>query len=206
LSKVLRRPGKIVMASSNAGKLREIAKILGDLDIAVVPQSDFDVVDADETGSTFTENALIKARHAANATGLAAIADDSGLAVDALDGRPGVYSARYAGAAADDEANIDKLLAELAGVADEQRGAAFRCVACLVMPDKPEAIVAEGEWRGRILRERRGGNGFGYDPIFFDPELGRSSAQLSAEEKNACSHRGEALRRLARKLGELEWQ
>ncbi len=204
--RVLRRPVKIVMASSNAGKLREIAGILGDLDMTVVPQSDFNVVDADETGSTFAENALIKARHAAKATGLPAIADDSGLAVDVLDGRPGVYSARYAGDDADDEQNIDKLLAELDGVADEQRGAAFHCAACLVLPDEPEAIIAEGEWRGRILRARRGESGFGYDPIFFDPELGCSSAQLSADEKNARSHRGQALRKLAHKLGELEWQ
>lgn len=204
--RVLRRPGKIVMASSNAGKLREIARILGDLDMTVVPQSDFNVVDADETGSTFVENALIKARHAAKATGLPAIADDSGLAVDALDGRPGVYSARYAGDDADDEQNIDKLLAELDGVADEQRGAAFHCAACLVLPDAPETIIAEGEWRGRILRARRGEGGFGYDPVFFDPELGCSSAQLSADEKNARSHRGQALRKLAHKLGELEWR
>lgn len=204
--RVLCRPGKIVMASSNAGKLREIASILGDLGITVVPQSDFNVVDADETGSTFVENALIKARHAAKATGLPAIADDSGLAVDALDGRPGVYSARYAGADADDEKNIDKLLAELDGVADARRGAAFHCAACLVLPDEPAAIIAEGEWRGRILRARRGDGGFGYDPVFFDPELGCSSAQLSADEKNARSHRGQALRKLAHKLGELECQ
>ena len=203
---MLRRPGKIVMASSNAGKLREIASILGDLGIAVVPQSDFNVDDADETGATFVENALIKARHAAKATGLAAIADDSGLAVDALNGRPGVYSARYAGADADDEKNIDKLLAELDGLADEQRGAAFHCAACLVLPDEPEVIVAEGEWRGRILRARRGDAGFGYDPVFFDPELGCSSAQLSAAQKNARSHRGQAFRELARKLGELQWK
>jgi XTP/dITP diphosphohydrolase len=200
------RPDKIVMASANAGKLREIASILGDLDIVVVPQSDFAVVDAEETGSTFMENALIKARHAARATGLAAIADDSGLAVDALDGRPGVYSARYSGPDADDEKNIDKLLAELSGVPDDQRGAAFHCVACFVMPDESEPVIAVGEWRGRILGERCGEGGFGYDPVFFDPELGCSSAQLSVEEKNARSHRGQALRELARKLGDMQWR
>jgi len=194
------------MASANAGKLREIASILGDLDIVVVPQSDFAVVDAEETGSTFMENALIKARHAARATGLAAIADDSGLAVDALDGRPGVYSARYSGPDADDEKNIDKLLAELSGVPDDQRGAAFHCVACFVMPDESEPVIAVGEWRGRILGERCGEGGFGYDPVFFDPELGCSSAQLSVEEKNARSHRGQALRELARKLGDMQWR
>lgn len=192
------------MASSNAGKLREMAEILSDLDIRVVPQSEFGVSDAQETGKTFVENALIKARHAAAATGLAAIADDSGLAVDALDGRPGVYSARYAGSDADDETNIDKLLVELDGITDENRGAAFHCVVCFVTPDEAEPIIAAGQWRGRILRERRGEGGFGYDPVFFDPEIGSSSAQLSAEQKNARSHRGKALRELARKLGELE--
>ena len=192
------------MASGNAGKLREIAGILRDFEINVVPQSDFDVTDAEETGSTFVENALIKARHAASATGLAAIADDSGLAVDALDGRPGVYSARYSGPEADPEKNIDRLLAELDGVPDKQRGATFHCVACFVTPDESEPIIAEGKWRGVILRERQGTGGFGYDPIFFDPELGRSSAELSAEEKNARSHRGQALAELARQLCELQ--
>ena len=197
-------PDKIVMASSNAGKLREIARILGDLDIEVVPQSEFGVSDADETGDTFVENALIKARHAAAATGFAAIADDSGLAVDALDGRPGVYSARYSGPDGDDETNIDKLLAEMDGVPDEERGAAFHCVACYVTPEASEPVVAAAEWRGRILCERRGDGGFGYDPVFFDPEIGRGSAELSAEQKNARSHRGKALRELAHKLRELD--
>lgn len=192
------------MASGNAGKLREIARILGDFEINVVPQSDFDIADAEETGSTFVENALIKARHAASATGIAAIGDDSGLAVDALDGRPGVYSARYSGPEADPEKNIDRLLAELDGVPDEQRGATFHCVACFVTPDESEPIIAEGKWRGVILRERQGDGGFGYDPVFFDPELGRSSAQLSAEEKNTRSHRGQALAELARQLCELQ--
>ena len=199
-----KRPGKIVMASGNAGKLREIARILGDLSITVVPQSDYGVGDAEETGTSFVENALIKARYAADATGLAAIADDSGLAVDALDGRPGVYSARYAGDNASDANNIDKLLQELDGVPDERRGAVFHCVACCVMPGTSEAIIARGEWRGMILHERRGDGGFGYDPVFFDPELGRSSAELSADEKNARSQRGQALQELARQLRELE--
>ena len=197
-------PDKIVVASSNAGKLREIAAILADLNVDVVPQSAFDVSDAEETGTTFVENALIKARHASIATGLPAIADDSGLAVDALDGRPGVYSARYAGPGADEQMNIDKLLAELDGVANEERGAAFHCVACYVVSADAEPIVAEGEWRGRILHERRGTGGFGYDPVFFDPELGCSSAELSAEQKNARSHRGRALAELARQLRRLE--
>ncbi len=191
------------MASGNVGKLREIAQLLADLDIEVVPQSEFGVTDADETGVTFAENALIKARHAAAATGPPAIADDSGLAVDALDGRPGVYSARYAGAGATDENNNEKLLTEMEGVADEDRGAAFHCVACFVASSDAEPIIAHGEWRGSILRERRGERGFGYDPLFFVPELGCSSAELTAAEKNARSHRGKALRALAAKLRDL---
>ena len=196
--------GNIVMASGNAGKLREMARILGELNITVVPQSEFGVSDSEETGSTFSENALLKARHAASATGLPAIADDSGLAVDALDGRPGVYSARYSGPEADPQKNIDRLLAELDGVPDEQRGATFHCVACYATPDESEPLIAAGEWRGLILHERQGDGGFGYDPVFFDPELGRSSAELSAAEKNSRSHRGLALQELARKLRELE--
>ncbi|MDH3748187.1 MAG: XTP/dITP diphosphatase [Gammaproteobacteria bacterium] len=188
----------IVMASGNVGKIREIARLLADLDVEIVPQSDFGVDDAKETGSTFEENAILKARHAVAATGLAAIADDSGLVVDALNGRPGVYSARYAGTDASDEENIDKLLTELNGIDD--RGAAFHCVACFVAPDETEAIIATGVWRGEILRERRGDGGFGYDPIFLDTESGRASAELTADEKNARSHRGQALRALVSAL------
>ncbi len=196
-------PRKIVMASGNAGKLREIERILADFDIELVPQSAYGVSDADETGATFEANALIKARHAVAATGLAAIADDSGLAVDALGGRPGVYSSRYAGPDATDEQNNEKLLAELESVPDEDRGASFHCVVCFVRPGEPEPVVAHGEWRGNILRERRGDGGFGYDPLFFVPETGCSSAELDAREKNRRSHRGKALRELARKLHEL---
>jgi XTP/dITP diphosphohydrolase len=181
------------MATGNPGKIREIARLLHGLGIEIVAQSEFGVSDADETGTTFTENSLIKARHAAEATGLPAIADDSGLSVDALGGAPGVYSARYAGDAGD-ESNNDKLLAALEGV--EERGAAFHCVATYVEPaGKP--LVAHGEWRGTILHERQGDGGFGYDPLFFVPECGCSSAELPAEEKNARSHRGQALRQLA---------
>ena len=153
-------PKKIVMASGNAGKIREIARLLADLDVEIVPQSDFDVPDADETGTSFVENSVIKARHAAALTGLPAIADDSGLSVDALDGRPGVYSARYAGPAASDDDNVDKLLAEMHGVTD--RGAAFHCVASFVADADAEPLLGEGEWRGEILTGRRGVNGFGY--------------------------------------------
>lgn len=187
------------MASGNAGKIKEIARLLEHLDVNIVPQTEFGVSDADETGTTFAANAIIKARHAAAATGLPAIADDSGLAVDALDGRPGVYSARYSGADATDASNIDKLLRELDGVAD--RGAAFHCVACFVSSPDAEPLLANGSWHGEILTERRGTSGFGYDPVFLDPQSGKASAELSAAEKNARSHRGKALRELAGLLG-----
>ena len=189
-------PDKLVMASGNPGKLREIAQLLEGLHVEVVPQSDFGVSEAVEDGSTFAENSLIKALHASDATGLAAIADDSGLAVDALDGRPGVHSARYAGTDATDEQNIDKLLTELEGVPADARGAGFHCVATFVLPGDSTPIQAEGVWRGSILMARQGDGGFGYDPVFLDPASGLSSAQLSAEQKGARSHRGQALRRL----------
>lgn len=188
------------MASGNPGKLRELARILADLEFTVVPQSDFAISEADEDGDTFTANALIKARHAATLTGWPAIADDSGLVVDALNGRPGVYSARFAGANASDAANIDKLLQELEHVADAGRGAAFHCVACCVMPGDCAPLIAEGTWCGVIARARRGDRGFGYDPVFIDPELGVTAAELSAEEKDQRSHRGKALAALARQL------
>lgn len=181
------------MASGNAGKIREIARLLDGLDVEVIPQGQLGVSDADETGTTFAENSLIKAQHAADATGLPAIADDSGLAVDALDGAPGVYSARYAGDAGD-EANNDKLLAALEGVSD--RGAAFHCVATFVAPGEGKPLVASGEWRGSILHERQGAGGFGYDPLFFVPDCNCSSAELAPDQKNSRSHRGQALRKL----------
>ncbi len=187
------RPTKVVMASGNAGKIREIARLLDGLGVEVIAQTDLGVDDADETGTTFAENSLIKARHAAEATGLPSIADDSGLSVDALDGAPGVYSARYAGDAGD-EANNDKLLAALDGI--EDRGAAFHCVATFVEPGGGEPLVAAGEWRGSILHARQGTGGFGYDPLFLVADCNRSSAELTPEEKNARSHRGQALRKL----------
>jgi XTP/dITP diphosphohydrolase len=186
------------MATGNPGKIREIARLPGDLGIDVVAQSEFGVTDADETGMTFAENSLIKAQHAAAATGLPAIADDSGLSVDALDGAPGVYSARFAGPECDDGANNDKLLAELEGV--EDRGAAFHCVATFVEPGGHAPLVAHGEWRGLILNAPQGDGGFGYDPLFFVPDCGCSSAELAADEKNARSHRGQALRKLVELL------
>ena len=190
-------PAKIVLATGNPGKVREIRRILGELGVDVVPQSELGVGDADETGTSFVENALIKARHASLMTGLPAIADDSGLVVDALDGRPGVYSARYSGADATDDSNIDKLLQELDGVPDERRTAEFHCCAVCVSADDATSLVAEGRWPGKILERRRGTAGFGYDPVFFDPECGRTAAELGPELKNARSHRGKALTALA---------
>ena len=190
-------PRKVVLASGNAGKLREIAAILADLDIVVVPQTELGVSGVEETGTTFAANALIKARHAAAATGLPAIADDSGLVVDALEGRPGIHSARYAGAGATDRMNNAKLLEELEDVDDNRRGATFHCTACFVVPEGDEPLVANGEWRGSILREQRGDGGFGYDPLFLDPDTGKTGAELGDDEKNARSHRGKALRQLA---------
>lgn len=189
------------MASGNPGKTAEISALLAHLDVRVVPQSEFGVSAADESGATFADNAVIKAKHAAAATGLPAIADDSGLCVDVLDGRPGVRSARYAGEDASDDSNIDKLLAELDGVREHDRNAEFQCVACFVYSEDAEPLLANGRWRGRILKARSGNGGFGYDPVFFDPELGKSAAELSADEKNASSHRGKALRALADLLG-----
>lgn len=170
--------------------------MLEGLGIEVLAQSELGVIDAVESGTTFAENSLIKARHAALATGLPAIADDSGLAVDALGGAPGVYSARYSGEGATDDSNIDKLLEELRDVPAAARGAAFHCVATFVTPDDAPPLVAQGEWRGSILEARQGRGGFGYDPVFLDPQSGLSSAELTAEQKNARSHRGKALQKL----------
>lgn len=188
-------PRRIVLATGNPGKLVEIRQLLDGRDIEIVAQSEFDFLPAEESGATFLENALLKARHAAAETGLTAIADDSGLVVDALDGAPGIFSARFAGDDATDEENVAKLLKSLEGV--EQRGASFRCVAVVVFPDENrQPIVGEGEWRGRIATSPCGDGGFGYDPVFFDIELGKCAAEMTAEEKNARSHRGGAFRGL----------
>lgn len=191
------------MASGNAGKIRELGRLLGELDVEVVAQSEFGVQDVDETGATFAENSLLKAQHASAQTGLPAIADDSGLSVDALDGAPGVFSARYSGPDATDDKNMDKLLYELKGVEVAARGAAFHCVATFVSPGLAVPLVAAGEWRGAILFERQGVGGFGYDPIFFDPISGCSSAELSQAQKNARSHRGHALRILLEQIKQM---
>ena len=187
---------KLILASSNAGKLVELRELLGEgFDLHV--QSEFGVDDADETGLSFIENAILKARHAARATGLPALGDDSGLCVDALHGAPGLYSARYSGVHGNAEANIDKLLRELEGIADDHRSARFVCVLALVRhADDPMPLVAEGVWEGRVLRARTGRNGFGYDPVFFSPAHGCSAAELPAAVKNRDSHRGLALAKL----------
>lgn len=194
---------RIVLASANTGKIREIADIFSGLDITIVPQSEFDIESPEETGATFVENALIKARFAAARSGLPAMADDSGIVVDALNGRPGVRSARYAGVEANDEQNLEKLLEEMAEVADEDRGGGFHCAAVLAFPGEPtEPIFVEAVWRGTILRERKGDGGFGYDPVFLDPVAGKTGAEMSRAEKNAVSHRGRAFRELESRLRE----
>jgi len=190
----------LVLASGNRGKVREFQALLGPT-WRVLPQSELGVAPVEETGSTFLANALLKARNAARLTGLPALADDSGLEVDVLDGAPGVHSARYAGPEADDEANNAKLLAALSGVPDLQRTARYRCVLVwLDGPDDPAPLVAEGAWEGRILTGPRGRGGFGYDPLFLDPESGMSAAELAAEVKNSRSHRGRALEGLLKLL------
>lgn len=192
---------KLVLASGNAGKLIELRELLG-VGFQLHAQSEFGVGDAEETGQSFIENAILKARHAARATGLAALADDSGLCVEALNGAPGLYSARYAGVHGDSAANIDKLLGELDGIEDAQRSARFVCVLALVRhAEDPLPLIAEGIWEGRILHRRQGEHGFGYDPVFFSPAHGCSAAELPATVKNRDSHRGLALTKLRTLLG-----
>ncbi|HEY5804821.1 MAG TPA: RdgB/HAM1 family non-canonical purine NTP pyrophosphatase [Lysobacter sp.] len=192
---------KWVIASSNAGKLREFRELLGGSGIEFVTQGELGVGDADETGLTFVENALLKARKAARETGMPALGDDSGLCVDALGGAPGLYSARYAGVHGNAEANIDKLIDALKDVPDDRRGAHFYAVIVLLRhAEDPQPFIAEGVWPGRIAHERRGHGGFGYDPVFFDPERGCSAAELDMELKNRISHRGRALAALRQLL------
>lgn len=196
-------PERWVLASSNTGKLAEMRSLLSGLDIELVSQGEFDVADAVEDGVAFVDNALIKARHATLATGLPAIADDSGLAVDALNGAPGIYSARYAGAHGDDAANNAKLLNALQGVPEHARRAAFHC--CLVATRSatdPVPVIAHGIWSGRILEAPRGKHGFGYDPLFWAFEDNASAAELSPARKNIISHRGRAMASLLDQLRE----
>ncbi|MGQ0657958.1 MAG: RdgB/HAM1 family non-canonical purine NTP pyrophosphatase [Chromatiales bacterium] len=194
-------PKQIVLASGNRGKVREIGAMLQGLPFSLVLQSDLTVPDIEETGETFVENAIIKARHAARCTGLPAIADDSGIQVDALDGAPGVRSARYAGVGASDEENLRRLLRAAEGLQKGERAAQFTCVMVYLRhPGDPTPIIAQGIWRGLLLRVPVGENGFGYDPIFYVPTHQCSSAQLPPEVKNSLSHRGQALRALVDQL------
>jgi XTP/dITP diphosphohydrolase len=193
---------KLVIASGNPGKLREISRILTPLEIEAVPQSDFGVPDCPEPHVTFVENCLAKARHASAHTGLPALADDSGICVEALNGAPGVYSARYAGEPKSDARNNEKLIAALQG--QSNRRAHYYCVMVLVRyPDDPEPLIAEGRWHGEIIDTPRGERGFGYDPYFLLPEFGKTGAELGEDQKNAISHRGQALRELVDKLKQL---
>jgi XTP/dITP diphosphohydrolase len=194
---------KFVVASSNAGKLAEFRDLLGEAGYEFVTQGELDVTDAEETGLTFVENALLKARHAARITGLPALADDSGLCVDALDGAPGLYSARYAGSHGDAQANIAKLLEAMKGVPRAQRTAHFIAVIVLLRhAEDPQPIIAEGRWSGSILDAPRGDGGFGYDPVFLDPENNLSAAEFDPAIKNRLSHRGRALAMLRQKLAD----
>ncbi len=194
---------QVVLASNNKGKVREINAVLEELSIKVTPQSEFNVEEAEETGLSFVENALIKARNAAEHTHHPAIADDSGIEVPALDGRPGIYSARYAGIGASDEENLNKLINDIKDLPEEDRTAQFVCVMVYMRhANDPIPVISQGIWKGTLLTEPRGKNGFGYDPIFFVPTHDCCSAELLPEVKNQLSHRGQALRQLVKLMYE----
>jgi XTP/dITP diphosphohydrolase len=194
---------KIIFASSNAGKINEVQTLLARFNLKLIPQTEYQVTDADETGLTFVENALIKARHAAQVTGLPAIADDSGLIVHALNGAPGIYSARYAGLPCNSKHNIDKLLKELKDIPEPDRLAEFYCVLVFLShADDPTPLICEGRWQGRILNQPTGNQGFGYDPVFYDDNEKCSAAELALDRKNHISHRGQALQLLLKNLPE----
>lgn len=192
---------KMVLASGNKGKVREFNQLFAGVGIEVVPQTEFGVPEIEETGLTFVENAILKARNAAAHTGLPAIADDSGLEVDALQGAPGIYSARYARVGASDQENLNKLLQQLQGVAEAGRTARFQCLLVLMEHDlDPTPLICQGTWEGTIIAVPQGENGFGYDPVFYVPQHHCTAAQLSAEVKNGLSHRGQALQKLLQLL------
>ncbi len=195
------REKTIVLASGNPGKIREMGEVLAEVDLRIASQTDFGIPEAEETGLTFVENAIIKARHACAHTGLPTIADDSGLEVDALHGAPGIYSSRYAGPGAGDRDNLDKLLGAMAGVPDGQRGARFQCLMVYMEHEAdPTPLICQGTWEGEILHAPRGTGGFGYDPVFYVPTHHCASAELPPAVKNRLSHRGQALRRLLEAL------
>ncbi len=192
---------KLVLASRNPGKLRELSALLDESDYRIIPQADFNVPEVAETGTTFVENAIIKARHAAQFSGLAALADDSGIVIDALNGEPGVHSARFSDSDASDESNNILLVEKLRSVPEAQRSARYQAVIVYMRnAADPSPIICEGSWEGIIVLEAKGSGGFGYDPYFYLPDYGCTSAELSADEKNRISHRGQALRLLLEKL------
>jgi len=195
---------KIVLASGNKGKLKEFAQLFATMDIEVVPQADFDVPEAEETGLSFVENAIIKARNAAHHTGLPAIADDSGIEVDALQGKPGIYSARFAGANASDQDNLEHLLSSLKDIAEDKRTARYQCLLVYMQHENdPTPLITQASWQGRILTEATGNGGFGYDPLFWVEGSQCSAAELTAEQKHAVSHRGKAIRLFAEQFSKL---
>ena len=194
---------RLVLASSNRGKLVEMREVLAGLDIELIPQAELGIRDANETASTFIENALLKARHAARSSGLPALGDDSGICVDELGGAPGLYSARYSGAHGDSAANISRLLDALRDVPEARRTAHFYCVVVVLRSaDDAMPLIADGRWNGRILDAPRGSGGFGYDPVFYDPALGIGAAELETSIKNRVSHRGQALARVRELLSD----
>ena len=198
------RSNQIVLASGNAGKLREIAQLLEGLNLEVLPQSEFNVPEIEETGLTFVDNAILKARNAAHYTGLPVIADDSGIAVDVLRGCPGIYSARFAGIGASDEENLEKLIRMITPFPDEERTARFICSMVYIRHEEDHVpVIAEGVWEGQLLIDPKGKNGFGYDPIFYVSSQQCTSAELPPEIKNKLSHRGQALRKLLEQLSSL---
>ncbi|MGI2298620.1 RdgB/HAM1 family non-canonical purine NTP pyrophosphatase [Candidatus Cardinium hertigii] len=193
---------KLVLATGNPGKVAELSELLKGFKFDIIAQTDLGIRSIEETGLTFIENAILKARHAAKATGLPAIAEDSGISVDALKGAPGIYSARYGGPYAADEDNMKKLLAEMKDIPDHERQAQFDCLLVYLRhPEDPTPLVCHGIWKGLIRREPKGNNGFGYDPIFYDPQLDLTAAELTKAKKNIVSHRGQALRILLESLG-----
>jgi len=204
IQEVSTRSNQIVLASGNAGKLREISQLLEGLNLEILPQSEFNVPEVEETGLTFVDNAILKARNAAHYTGLPAIADDSGIAVDVLRGRPGIYSARFAGIGASDEENLEKLIRMVEPFPDEERTARFICSMVYIRHEEDHVpVIAEGVWEGQLLINPKGQNGFGYDPIFYVSSQQCTSAELPPEIKNKLSHRGQALRKLLEQLSSL---
>ncbi len=204
IQEVSTKSNQIVLASGNAGKLREIAQLLEGLNLEILPQSEFNVPEIEETGHTFVDNAILKARNAAHYTGLPAIADDSGIAVDVLRGRPGIYSARFAGIGASDEENLEKLIRMVEPFPDEERTARFICSMVYIRHEEDHVpVIAEGVWEGQLLIDPKGQNGFGYDPIFYVSSQQCTSAELPPEIKNKLSHRGQALRKLLEQLSSL---